>query len=51
MAESRTHVQVGYQFMMRWPNAHILYLTKRSEVAARILRLVALLPISHPRFP
>ena len=41
---------VGYQFSMRWTNAHVMYLRARSPLARRILRAVTSLPLDHPRF-
>ena len=43
-------VLVGYQFALRWLNAHVLYVRRRSPLAARILRTLRALPLDHPRF-
>ena len=41
---------VGYQFTMRWTNAHVMYMRRRSPLTQRILRTVMSLPLNHPRF-
>jgi len=43
-------VQVGYQFAMRWMNAHIFYLKKGSPLSKRILDITQSMPLNHPEF-
>ena len=43
-------VQVGYQFAMRWMNAHIFYLKKGSPLSKRILNITQSMPLNHPEF-
>ena len=41
---------VGYQFCMRWTNAHVFYVTKGSLLAKRILDITRTMPLNHPEF-
>ena len=41
---------VGYQFCMRWTNAHVFYLKKGSPLAKRILDITRTMPLNHPEF-
>ncbi len=41
---------VGYQFCMRWANAHVFYVKKRSPLAKRILDITRTMPLNHPHF-
>lgn len=43
-------VLVGYQFAMRWMNAHIFYIKQRSPLAKRILDITRGMPLNHPDF-
>ncbi len=43
-------ILVGYQFAMRWMNAHVLYMKRASPLAVRLLRATMALPLDHPRF-
>lgn len=43
-------ILVGYQFAMRWMNAHVFYLKRASPLAARLLRQTMALRLDHPRF-
>jgi hypothetical protein len=43
-------VLVGYQFAMRWMNAHVFYIKRRSPLAKRILSTILSMPLNHPRF-
>ena len=43
-------VLVGYQFSMRWMNAHIFYVKQASPLAKRILEITSTMPLSHPDF-
>lgn len=43
-------IKVGYQFAMRWMNAHIFYVKRQSGVAKRILQQIMTMPLNHPRF-
>lgn len=41
-------VKVGYQFAMRWMNAHVFYVKRRSLLAQRILETTMTMPLNHP---
>ena len=41
---------IGYQFALRWLNAHVFYIRQRSALAARVLRTLKSMPLNHPRF-
>jgi len=41
-------VMVGYQFAMRWTNAHVFYVKRRSPLAKRILTTTMTMPLNHP---
>lgn len=41
---------VGYQFSMRWMNAHIFYVKRASPLAKRILEITSTMPLNHPDF-
>lgn len=41
-------VMVGYQFAMRWMNAHVFYVKRRSPLAKRILTTTMAMPLNHP---
>ena len=43
-------ILVGYQFVMRWMNAHVFYLKRKSPVSVRILEQLMMMPLNHPRF-
>ncbi len=43
-------VLVGYQFAMRWMNAHIFYVKKGSPLSRRILDITRTMPLNHPEF-
>lgn len=43
-------VLVGYQFVMRWMNAHVFYLKRHSPLSKRILETTMTMPLNHPRF-
>ena len=43
-------VLVGYQFSMRWMNAHIFYVKQASPLAKRILEITSTMPLNHPDF-
>ena len=43
-------VLVGYQFAMRWMNAHIFYVKKASPLSKRILDITRTMPLNHPEF-
>lgn len=43
-------VLVGYQFAMRWMNAHIFYVKKGSALSRRILDITRTMPLNHPEF-
>lgn len=43
-------VLVGYQFAMRWMNAHIFYVKKGSPLSKRILDITRTMPLNHPEF-
>ena len=43
-------VLVGYQFSMRWMNAHIFYVKRASPLAKRILEITSTMPLNHPDF-
>ena len=43
-------VLVGYQFAMRWMNAHIFYVKKGSPLSKRILDITRTMPLTHPDF-
>ena len=43
-------VLVGYQFSMRWMNAHIFYVKQASPLAKRILEITSTMPLNHLDF-
>ena len=43
-------VKVGYQFAMRWMNAHVFYIKKHSPLSKRILATTKTMPLNHPNF-
>ena len=43
-------ILVGFQFSMRWMNAHIFYVKQASPLAKRILEITSTMPLSHPDF-
>ncbi|BDA47547.1 hypothetical protein COCOBI_10-3950 [Coccomyxa sp. Obi] len=43
-------VKVGYQFAMRWMNAHVFYVKRQSPLSKRILAITKTMPLNHPNF-
>ena len=41
------HLQIGYQFVMRWVNNHIYFMKQRSPLGRRILEQVRQLPFEN----
>lgn len=41
---------VGYQFVTRWTNLHVLRLHKHSLLSKRAMRLAISMPMNHPHF-
>ena len=42
-------VLVGYQFILRWTNAHAMWLKRLSPLSTRILETLMTMPLNHPR--
>ena len=42
-------VLVGYQFILRWTNAHAMWLKRLSPLSTRILTTLMTMPLNHPR--
>ena len=42
-------VLVGYQFILRWTNAHAMWVKRASPLSARILDTLMTMPLNHPR--
>ena len=40
---------VGYQFILRWTNAHAMWVKRGSPLSARILDTLMTMPLNHPR--
>ena len=40
---------VGYQFILRWTNAHAMWLKRMSPLSTRILETLMTMPLNHPR--